>query len=103
MTNPNKTFRDANFTGHTLEQYFTDTTLNWVGSRRIINGKDRANEIAMYAQAFYGALQFEGEIPEVKPNMEIISFDPEAARAEALHGETIEVDGEVYGAILEAA
>lgn len=82
MTNPDRTFRDANFTGFTLEQFFNDKIFNWVSSRKIINGLDRAHEIAQYSQAVYKALRFEDEIGNEQPLSEV-SADPERAKAEA--------------------
>jgi hypothetical protein len=44
------------FTGKKLNDYFTDKTSDWVNARRIINGLDRARDIAVYAQEFHVAL-----------------------------------------------
>lgn len=49
--------RDGTFTGKSLSDYFTSKSSDWVGARRIINGLDRANDIASYAKRFYDALQ----------------------------------------------
>ena len=43
----------GDFTGKSLEDYFTPTKTDWIGARRIINGTDRAVEIAGIAKQFY--------------------------------------------------
>lgn len=48
--------RKGYFTGVGLDKYFTGAKNDWVGARAIINGKDRATDIAGYAQIFYKAL-----------------------------------------------
>jgi len=53
----------GDFTGRALGDYFTPTKANWVGARAIINGTDRAAEIAEIALDFYAAL---GGVPEVR-------------------------------------
>ncbi len=50
--------RDGTFTRHKLNMYFDEDTTDWVGARRIINGMDRANLIATFAQNFYKALEY---------------------------------------------
>jgi hypothetical protein len=49
------------FTGKKLSNYFGSTTTDWRNARRIINGTDRAEEIAAYGEAFYEALQAAAE------------------------------------------
>lgn len=49
---------DFSFTGRTLEQYFHDTTEDWIGARRIINGTDHAAMIAATARLFNDALEY---------------------------------------------
>lgn len=45
------------FTGKRFAHYFPDGGLaDWINARRIINGLDRAEDVAGYAQAFYRAL-----------------------------------------------
>lgn len=44
------------FTGKKLAQYFGAGVSDWVNARRIINGTDRAEEIAKHAKQFYAAL-----------------------------------------------
>jgi putative chitinase len=46
----------GDFTGKSLEDYFTATTTDWVNARRIINRLDKANEIAAIAKQFYADL-----------------------------------------------
>lgn len=48
--------RDGVFTGKKLGDYFTAKVSDWVKARRIINGLDRANDIAGYARKFYASL-----------------------------------------------
>lgn len=44
------------FTGKKLSDYFTATKSDWVNARRIVNGVDKAVEIAGYARLFHAAL-----------------------------------------------
>jgi len=46
--------RDGTFTTKKLANYF-GATADWVNARRIVNGTDRAADIAGYAQKFYAA------------------------------------------------
>lgn len=46
------------FTGKRLSDYFSGQKEDWVQARRIINGLDKANLIASYAQAYYGAISY---------------------------------------------
>ena len=48
--------REGLFTGKKLSNYFNDTRCDYVNSRRIINGLDRAELIASYAQVLASAL-----------------------------------------------
>lgn len=48
--------RDGIFTGVKLSDYFTSDKSDWVNARRIINGLDKAGDIAEYAQKFHKAL-----------------------------------------------
>ena len=50
---------DPNFTAYTLEDCFNEQTINPVRARRIINGSDRASEIARICQKFYNIIDFE--------------------------------------------
>jgi putative chitinase len=40
-----------------LSDYFKLSTTDWVNARRIVNGTDRAADIAKFAQLFYAALK----------------------------------------------
>ncbi|RMF06601.1 MAG: hypothetical protein D6773_04240, partial [Alphaproteobacteria bacterium] len=44
------------FTGKKFADYLHDDVTDFVGARRIVNGQDRAQEIAEYAQGFLQAL-----------------------------------------------
>ena len=44
--------RKGLFTGRSLSKYINDTGCDYVGARYIINGKDRADDIAAYATKF---------------------------------------------------
>jgi putative chitinase len=48
------------FTGDKLSDHFTPTKSDWVNARRIINGLDKAAEIAAAARYFMGALKAAG-------------------------------------------
>jgi len=43
---------EGSFTGKKLGDYFGDFGSDFVGARRIINGKDKAEKIALLAQKF---------------------------------------------------
>ena len=47
---------DGDFTGKKLGDYFTDTMTDWYDARRIVNGTDRASDIAGYAELFVDAI-----------------------------------------------
>jgi putative chitinase len=51
-----KSYR-GDFTGKSLEDYFTATKTDWVNARRIVNGLDRATLIAGYARKFHNVLK----------------------------------------------
>lgn len=55
MTKGSSSFGD--FTGKCLEMYFNATTEDWIGARKIINGKDKAQTIANYSKKFLTCLQ----------------------------------------------
>lgn len=46
----------GSFTGKKLGTYFTSKAADWTGARRIINGTDKAQDIADEAKRFYAAL-----------------------------------------------
>jgi len=54
MTKGKSKFGD--FTGKALEDYFNATKTDWVNARKIINGLDKADVIAGYAQKFYSGI-----------------------------------------------
>ncbi len=54
MTKGKSKFGD--FTGKALEEYFNASKTDWINARRIINGKDKAELIASYAEKFYTAI-----------------------------------------------
>ncbi|MGU3403381.1 hypothetical protein [Methylobacterium brachiatum] len=55
--------REGWFTGKKLADYLGGGKADWKGARRIINGQDRAGEIALHAQAFAAALKKAGYAP----------------------------------------
>jgi hypothetical protein len=46
------------FTGKSLSTYFNATKEDWVNARRIINGLDKAQAIAVYGHRFYSAISY---------------------------------------------
>lgn len=63
------------FTGKKLFDYFNGRT-DWVNARRIINGTDKAQEIASYARAFHSALTAAEKPDAVPPPPDIPSPVP---------------------------
>jgi putative chitinase len=57
----------GDFTRKSLEDYFNATGSDWVNARRIINGTDRAQEIAEYGKQFYAALRAAASSPVPQP------------------------------------
>lgn len=49
------------FTGKKLADYFNDRQTDWLHARQIINGMDRAAEVAAYSKQFYAALSAAGQ------------------------------------------
>jgi hypothetical protein len=47
---------DGDFTGKRLGHYFTSDLTDWCNARRIVNGTDRAQDIAAYAEKFHNAI-----------------------------------------------
>jgi putative chitinase len=47
---------DGDFTGKTLGTYFTSDLTDFYNARRIVNGTDRAQDIANYAEKFHNAI-----------------------------------------------
>lgn len=46
------------FTGKKFANYFIGTKSDWINARRIINGTDKANLIAAYAQKYYRCISY---------------------------------------------
>jgi hypothetical protein len=46
------------FTGKSLSDYFSRTNDDWVSARKIINGLDKAQAIALYGHHFYSAISY---------------------------------------------
>ncbi|MBC7148197.1 MAG: hypothetical protein H5U22_02365 [Rhizobium sp.] len=53
--------RDGLFSGVKLADAFGRDTADWIGARRIVNGRDRAALVAGYGQAFLAAITGEGQ------------------------------------------
>jgi putative chitinase len=49
---------DGLFTHKKLGDYFSASTEDWLDARRIINGLDRAGQIAQYGHKFYAAISY---------------------------------------------
>lgn len=49
--------RDGDFTGKGLSDYISDTQVDYVNARRIVNGTDKASTIAGYADKYEAALR----------------------------------------------
>lgn len=48
---------NGRFTGKKLPDFFSGTSNDWIGARKIINGTDRAVDIAGYAKKFAAAIE----------------------------------------------
>lgn len=48
----------GSFTGKKFADYFNDEKTDWKNARRIINGLDKANQIAEFAKEFYAAISY---------------------------------------------
>lgn len=46
------------FTGRKFNHYFNKTNADWINGRRIINGLDKAPQIAEYGKKFYAAISY---------------------------------------------
>lgn len=53
-----KGMEQGSFTGKKFADYFNPSTENWKNARRIINGNDCDEAIAMYAKKFYAAIGY---------------------------------------------
>lgn len=82
MTNPNRTFKDDNFTGYTLENYFTDAGYDFYHARKIINGMDRASLVQSYAEKYFDILEFQ-EIKTAHKAINLIPLNVAEAQAQA--------------------
>jgi putative chitinase len=47
---------DGDFTGKGLGEFFTGDKTDWYNARTIVNGHDRADDIAAYAEQFHNAI-----------------------------------------------
>lgn len=71
--------REGLFTGKSLDDCFAAGRSDWTGARRIVNGLDRADEIAAHARAFHAALIAAATpAPSVAPRPDA-SSNPDAA------------------------
>jgi putative chitinase len=52
-----KAMRDGMFTGKKLGDYFSATVTDFVNARRIVNGLDRATDMAVYAKKFLACME----------------------------------------------
>jgi hypothetical protein len=48
------------FTGRRLGQYFSGDRTDWIGARRIINGRDKAELVAGYGRRYLAAIRLAG-------------------------------------------
>lgn len=53
-----KGMEEGGFTGKKLSDFFNASTENWKNARRIINGNDCDEMIAVYAKKFYAAISY---------------------------------------------
>jgi putative chitinase len=63
--------------GRRLSVYFNDTTTDWRGARRIVNGSDKAELIAGYAEKFFACLRTMVEQPVAPVQTPPVSEAPE--------------------------
>ena len=61
------------FTGKKLSDYFNDKQCDWVNARKIINGLDRAELIAGYAEKIYNVISGYKNIEPLKPATPAVS------------------------------
>lgn len=54
---------NGSFTGRGLPRYFNATTEDWRNARRIVNGLDRADDIASMARRYYAAVSYTVDTP----------------------------------------
>jgi hypothetical protein len=62
MTRSDLTFKDDNFTGYTLEQFFNPKTgyIDFYGARKIINGSGKGT-VGRWSEMFYQIIELEDE------------------------------------------
>lgn len=60
--------RDGWFTGRKLSDYINATKTDYVNARRIINGTDKASEIASIARSYEAALAKAPDVPVATPS-----------------------------------
>jgi hypothetical protein len=48
------------FTGRRLGQYFSGDRTDWIGARRIINGRDKAELVAGFGRRYLAAIRLAG-------------------------------------------
>jgi putative chitinase len=53
------------FTGKALSRYLNATADDWRGARRVVNGLDRAAEIAGISRRYYAAVSYTVDVPAV--------------------------------------
>lgn len=53
-----KGMEEGIFTGKSFGDFFNKTAEDWKNARKIINGLDRAEKIAVYGKEFYGAISY---------------------------------------------
>lgn len=76
----------GSFTGHKLEQHFTDTKSDWKDARKIVNGRDKATLIAGHGKKFLECIEYKrspAPVPATTPDAEPPggSIDPTDAAA----------------------
>jgi len=79
------------FTGKSLGTYITSSKADYVNARRVINGTDRAKEIAGYARSFENILKLSATAapssdPVTKPTSKIEPITPPAGDQTISHG-----------------
>jgi len=72
------------FTGRKLSNYIGSGGADYVGARRIINGKDKATEIAAVAEAYEAALQ-----PVDTDDLDMLKFGDRGAQVTMLQEELV--------------
>lgn len=70
------------FTGHKLSDYITLTRSDFTGARKIVNGTDRAKDIARYAREYNALLLMEGYGKSPQPPVERVETVPAPAQPE---------------------